>query len=228
MGKTVSTAFLLLAAVVVITLSPTWTLAQGAIPKSDDTQIAIEKTEKIIQEVVEESYPELAIEKIHVKTFRSQKTFFKAQFSFNRYLTFRQLRMSILINPIVYSRNAPAQGLRAILAHELAHILYFKRKNRLQLLGLIGLVNGGFNAKFERRADLVAIERGYGIGLIEYRKWLYQNINEGEISDKKRNYFTPEEIALVITAINENPGIIKVLKKNVPGDLKEVKESVGK
>lgn len=228
MEKTLPTIFLLSAAVVIITLSPTWTLAQNAIPKSVDSQMAIEKTEKLIQEVVEESYPELLTEKIKVKTFRSQKTFFKAQFSFNRYLTLRKLRMTILINPIVYSRNAPVEGLRAILAHELAHILYYKRKNRLQLLGLIGLVNGGFNAKFERRTDLVAIERGYGIGLIEYREWLYQNVSEREISSKKRNYFTSEEIALLIAAFKKNPEIVKILKKKVPGDLDEVKKSVGK
>lgn len=195
---------------------------------SDETQMAIEKTQLLIQEIVEESFPELKDESIKVKSFRSEKTFFKAQFSIARYLTFRKLQTTIFINQLVYQRGAPNNGLRAILAHELSHILYFKEKNCIQLLGLVGLANGGFNAKFERRTDLVAIERGYGEGLIEYREWLYQNVSKKSADGKKRNYFTPEEITILIPAMKDDPGIIGSLMKKVPRNLDEVKMALSR
>jgi hypothetical protein len=112
------------------------------------------------------------------------------------------------------------------LAHELVHSLYYKSKNRLQLFGLISLIGTDFTLKFERRADLVAIERGYGEGLIKYREWLYQNISPKSVIEKKRDYFTPEEIKFLIFEQNKNPDLLKKLRKNVPKNLEEIKKTV--
>lgn len=71
------------------------------------------------------------------------------------------------------------------MAHELAHTLFYKNKNRLELLGLISLLNRNFTVKFERKADLVAIEKGYSEGLIKYREWLYQHISPNAVKNKK-------------------------------------------
>lgn len=207
--------FFLTAAVVLLTL----------LPNSIFAQTVVEKTQNILYEIVEKSFPELDAKKIRVKTFKSSATFFKAQFSFGRFLTFRGMRTTIFVNPLVFENNAPEEGIRAILAHELGHALYFKEKNRLQLVGLVSLIDGGFTAKFERRTDLVAIERGYGEGLIKYREWLYRNVPPNNLAEKLRNYFTPEEIRLLMQANENNPKLFDQLKKRVPRNLKEVENA---
>jgi hypothetical protein len=136
------------------------------------------------------------------------------------------MQTTIFVNPSVYLRKAPEEGIRAILAHELAHALYYKSGNRFRLLGLAALVNGGSTAKFERRADLVAIEKGYGAGLIKYREWLYENISDKQIIVKKRNYFTPEELKILIEVYEKNPSVMSRLKKDVPRNLAEVKKAL--
>jgi hypothetical protein len=155
---------------------------------------AVATTRQYASEIIEKSFPELKNKKIEIKTFSSDSDYFQSRFTFGRFLTFRALRYVIFVNPSVYERNAPEKGIRAILAHELSHIAYYVRKNRLQLLGLVSLVSDNFTRKFERRTDLEAISRGYGPGLISYRNWLYENIPPKNVKIKKRNYLTPEEI----------------------------------
>jgi hypothetical protein len=132
------------------------------------------------------------------------------------------LHYVIFVNPEVFRRSAPEDGIRAILAHELAHILYYKRKNRFQLLGLTGLTDKSFTAKFERKADLEAIARGWGEGLKAYRKWLYENIPPKEVNAKKRDYFSPEEIDLMLRILREKPGMIDVWRKRVPRNIEDL------
>lgn len=188
---------------------------------SQETE-AVEKTQKIVGEIIEKSYPELKTAKIDINTFRSDSNYFKSQFSIERFLTFRRISYVIFVNPEVFRRNAPGDGIRAILAHELAHILYYQRKNRFQLLGLARLADKSFTAKFERRADLVAIARGYGEGLKSYREWLYQNIPPKSVKAKKRDYFSPEEIDLMLRILQEKPEMIDVWRKRVPRSIKEI------
>lgn len=191
-----------------------------------DNESAIKKTETIIKEIAQKSFPEIKLKKIRVKSFESDTSFFKARFSFTRYLTFQKMRHLVYVNPKVFKLNTPENGIRSIIAHELAHILYYTKKNRLELLGLASLASDSFTAKFERKADLVAIKRGFGKGLIEYRRWLYKNIPEKEIKSKKRNYFSPEEIALILGITKDNPKMFDVWRKNVPRNIDEIKKSV--
>lgn len=190
------------------------------------SQTPIEQTSKIVNEVIAKSYPELVNTNIKIKTFQSKTDYFKARFSFTNFLTFQKIQTIIFVNPLVFEKNAPENGIRAILAHELAHALYYQGKNRLQLFGLVKLLNGESSAKFERGADLVAIFRGYGKGLIEYREWLYTNIPPQNIAIKKRNYFTPEEINLLILTFEANKSVFERLSKNVPLNLIELEKEL--
>lgn len=189
--------------------------------QTDRQNEAVEKTDKFVSAVINNSFPELEKAKIKIKTFESESNYFKAQFSYTRYLTFQKMRYTIYVNPEVYRRAAPETGIRAILAHELAHILYYRRKNRLQFFGLLSLTDKSFTAKFERKADLEAISRGYGNGLIEYRNWLYKNIPAKVLQEKKRNYFSPEEIR----AIMKKPEKIDFWRKNVPRNLEDISKT---
>src|SRR6516162_7661691 len=72
----------------------------------------------------------------------------------------------------------PEEARRAIIAHELAHVTYYAGGNRIRLVGLIRLASKGFRERFERRADLDALRRGYAQGLKQYCIWLYQHVTE--------------------------------------------------
>jgi len=183
---------------------------------------ALEKTEKLAGEIVAKSYPELKAAKIEFKIFKSGTNFFKSQFSVARFMTLRKMRYAIFVNPEVFRRNAPEEGVRAILAHELAHILYYKRKNRVELVGLAGLMNQGFTVKFERRADLEALARGYGEGLKAYRAWLYENIPATAVAAKRRDYFSPEEIDKMLEILSKKTQMLDVWRKKVPRNLREI------
>jgi len=182
----------------------------------------IQKTQGIVREVIEKSYPELKNKQIEIKVFKSESDYFQARFSFFRHLTFQKMRYLILVNPKIFERSAPTAGIRSIIAHELAHILYYAERNRFELLGLVKLSSKTWTRKFERRADLESIARGYGNGLIEYRKWLYQNIPPKKTEEKKRNYFSPEEIELMLEMLRHKPALIEHWRKNIPFESKDL------
>ena len=184
-----------------------------------DKKFAVEKTRKILSEVIGKSYTELTDKQIKVETFESEDTFFKARFSITRFLTFRQINYLIFVNPKIFKTKIPTEAVTAIIAHELAHILYYDEKNRFELFGLASLIDKSFTAKFERKADLQAIRRGYGEGLIRYREWLYTQIPKNKLEEKKRDYFSPDEIQ----AIMEKPEKIDFWLKNVPRSLSDIK-----
>ncbi len=177
-------------------------------------------------EIAQKSFPEIKKSKIRFKTFAGKSSFFKARFSISRFLTFQRTRYLIYVNPRVYELGPSKIATRSILAHELAHLDYYRRKNRFELLGLSSLMSKSFTARFERRADIEAIARGYGTGLIEYREWLYRNIPKGAIKSKKRNYFTPPELKVMLEALKEKPDLIGVWRRKVPRNLEEVVKSV--
>ncbi len=185
---------------------------------------AIAKTQTIITEIVEKSYPELKKAKINVRIFESNANYFQSQFSLTRFLTCQKLRYNLYVNPEVFNKNAPEEAIRAIIAHELAHVLYYSERNRFELIGLISLIDKSFTARFERRADLETIARGYGEGLIKYRRWLYQNIPVKNVDEKKRDYFSPEEIEKMLEILKKKPQMIDVWRKKVPRNLGEISD----
>ncbi|HRH45547.1 MAG TPA: hypothetical protein PKY82_28165 [Pyrinomonadaceae bacterium] len=183
---------------------------------------AVQKTQKIINEVVEKSFPELKTKKIEVKNFQSESDYFQSRFSFGKMLTFQKMRYIIFVNPKVFEKNAPESGIRSIIAHEIAHVLYYSKRNRMELLGLIKLSSKDFTQKFERGADLEAIARGYGNGIKDYRQWLYLNIPQKNLEEKKRNYFSPEEIDLMLEILRQKPEMMEKWRKNIPRNRTEL------
>jgi hypothetical protein len=123
-------------------------------------------------------------------------------------------------------REVPSEALRGIVAHELAHADYFQCHNRLALLGLVRLVLPSFRARFERGADLEAIDLGYGEGLKAFRIWLYRNVPADRVWEKKRDYFSPNEIDAINEARAKQPGVIPTLQRCVPLNLKELENEL--
>lgn len=193
------------------------------VARRESEKAAIARTNLIVREIVEKSYPELRETRIKIKTFDSRADYFRSRFSVARFLTFRKLDYLILVNPRIFEKDAPPDAaVRAIMAHELAHVAYYEQHNRFELLGLIGLLSNSFTARFERGADLETIKRGYGEGLKKYREWLYRNIPAEKIAAKKRDYFSPEEIDLILKATEEKPSLFDFWRKNIPRSLSEI------
>jgi len=195
----------------------------SSVARSESEKAALARTNLLVREIIEKSYPELREARIKIKTFDSRADYFRSRFSLQRFLTFRKLDYLILVNPRIFGKDAPSDAaMRAIIAHELAHVVYYERHNRFELLGLIGLLSNSFTARFERGADLEAVRRGYGAGLKEYRRWLYRNIPPKNLAAKKRDYFSPEEIDLILDATDEKPSLFDYWRKNIPRSAAEI------
>lgn len=193
--------------------------------KNASATFAIDRTRKLIDELCATAYPELRNARIDIQTFQSRADYFRSSFSLARFLLLRKMRYRLLVNPRVFELQAPDEGVRAILAHELGHTLYFKQRNRIELLGLVRLAGKGFTARFERWADLQAISRGYGAGLKAYRQWLYQHIPANKLTEKQRNYFSPEEIDAILAVLQKHPEQMAYWRKHVPLNLRAIQSS---
>lgn len=196
--------------------------ANPATQKAAPANAAVERVLKLVDEIRAAAYPELRNAQIEIETFQNRADYFRSSFSISRFLRPGKMRYRILVNPRVFALQAPAAGVRAILAHELGHTLYFTQRNRLELLGLVRLAGKGFTARFERWADLQAIARGYGEGLQAYRRWLYQHVPADRLAEKQRDYFSPEEIDAILAALQKRPEQMAYWLKHVPRNLREI------
>ena len=182
---------------------------------------ALNQTRELVDQVIAASYHDLKDADIRIKAFRSRSDYFKARFGFPQYF-FTRMRYLVFVNPRAFELQAPEAGVQAIIAHELAHVVYFKKRNRVWLLGLVRLTSNQSTARFERWADLKAISLGYGEGLKEYRSWLYSNVPASKLADKQRNYFSPEEIDAILSASRKRPELLEYWLKHVPLSLSEI------
>jgi hypothetical protein len=182
---------------------------------------AVNRTRVLVDEVIATSYPQLKGSDVRIKSFRSRSDYFKTRFGVPQFF-FKRMRYLVFVNPRAFEQGAPEAGVRAIIVHELAHVLYFKSRNRIRLLGLVRLISKGFTARFERRADLRAISLGYGEGLKEYRAWLYRNVPSSKLVEKQRNYFSPREIDAIVSASRTRPELLDYWLKRVPMSLDEI------
>jgi hypothetical protein len=211
------------AAMILLTISLALTAETIAAAKTSDDVIG--RVRRVVEEIKAASYPELTHLKdaeIQIRLFDSSSDYFQTRFTFTSFLFKKRLRYLLRVNRKLFDDGMPEDGLRAILAHELGHVVYYKSRNRLALLGLVRLVCKGFTARFERGTDLEAIQRGYGNGLKSYRLWLYGQIPAKKIEEKKRNYFSPAEIDALQLRLRAQPELIKQWREHPPRSLEEL------
>jgi hypothetical protein len=174
------------------TTIPLWALV--VIAPLGHTQTNAAWAQRIVRDVRTGSFPELSNADIRVRPFSSDSDYFQARFSILRFFFAKKMQYFIQVNSRPAILTAPDAGIRAIVAHELAHVAYYARGSRLHLFGLLRLANGGFRQRFEKRADTDAIKRGYAPGLKEYRLWLYEHVPAKALAQKKKDYLSPDEI----------------------------------
>lgn len=190
---------------------------------SDNSTLA--RTRELMTGVRNFSFPELNNTNIQIQLFASESDYFVTRLSVARFLFGQRMAFIIKVNPKVFSEGAPEEGLRAILAHELGHILWLQQQKRIKHLGLIRMATKNYTARFERRTDLLALARGYGDGLASYRRWLYQHIPPHKLAKKQRNYFSPEEIVALQSELKQHPQKLSQWLKNPPLNLAQIKQS---
>ena len=107
----------------------------------------------------------------------------------------RRMHYTLLVNPKASGLAAtdPA-AIEAIIAHELEHISSYTSHPRWRMLNLVRLMKVSSQIRWARAADERAMKRGYGAGLIRYRRWLYGMVSPQVAARKRRVYLTPEEI----------------------------------
>ena len=184
-----------------------------------------QRVRQVVEEVKAASYPELKDAEIKIQLFDSPSDYFQTRFTFTSFLFKKKMHYLLRVNRQLLAHQVPEDGLRAVLAHELGHVVYYKARNRIALLGLARLACKGFTEKFERGTDLEAIERGYGDGLKGYRLWLYGRIPAKKIEEKKRNYFSPAEIEALQLKLRAQPGLMKHWLRHPPRSLEEIERS---
>lgn len=195
--------------------------ARRATPDDAD-RTALEQARLLLESVRSASYPELKDADIRVRLFSSDRDFFRTRFDAARFLAGLKMRFFVEVNPRAFELRAPDEALRAIMAHELGHVYDFTRGMRVRLLGLVRLASKSYTARFERRTDLQAISRGYAAGLAEYRRWLYRNVPAKDLAEKRRDYFSPEEIEAVVSITRRRPEALGYWLRHVPRNLGEI------
>jgi len=152
-----------------------------------------EKYQKIVNELVKKSFPELKNRKISIVEF---PRFFAphsfAERGINNYYIF--------INK--NRRAATKSQLKAILAHELCHIvLYHKPRSFLAdiLHNFIKFSSFAFNTEFSRKIETIVdkevIKRGYGKELLIRAKEWASIFSKNELKEiYSKGYLSPKEI----------------------------------
>ena len=106
----------------------------------------------------------------------------------------------IQYDPIVLADPAAATALAAVLVHELGHVHDYVEMTPEELLGF-GLwyatedpMTSETLRDYERSTDEAALTRGCGEGLSAMRTWIYDHASAEVEAEKRRNYYSPEEI----------------------------------
>lgn len=164
----------------------------------------------VVREVIRLKYPNLANYRILLTPLEGDPTsFFQAQPDFLQVATVPSERQNyyLQINPRIFSNYPGDRAVAAIAAHELSHIDDYVEITTRQLLVLGSrynralTVNENFVISLERSTDEIAIRKGAGPGLVEYRNWLYQTIGDdpAAVEWKRRAYYTPSEIEAYVS-----------------------------
>jgi hypothetical protein len=191
----------------------------------EQANAAISAASTVIQEVRRTSFPDLVHIDLRVRSFRSQSDYFRTRFSLPRFLLLVRMRYFVDVNPGLFQEQAPSDEVCAILAHELVHVVSLSRGNRIRRFGLVRLLSEWQTAKFERRTDLEAIRRGYGDGLRSYRIWVYTHTPPHKLPEKRRNYFSPEEIGAIRVLLEKRPELFGYWNAHIPMSLQEIQNA---
>jgi hypothetical protein len=169
-----------------------WWNTEPAVP--EDTPLTMDHLQDLFEGLIALSYPELKGARYELYPFEAETIRFQSNFTAGSVL-FGPRVYRLGINVAVLSDPPPPGGLRAVLAHELAHTLYYHQRGRLELVAIGRIfVDREAQIDFERATDLEACARGFALGLVEYRTWIEKEMTPETRARYYETYYTPAEL----------------------------------
>lgn len=162
-----------------------------------------QRTEKFCEhlEYTGKFFPELEGVKIEVRR-KKITTMMAARPKRNFLLHSQQNRKYVLLITDKYDMNADSIynilsycAINGVLGHELSHIVDYSHKSNTELLffGIKYVLN---RKKIESYTDMLAIEHGFGPGLVEYTHFIHHSplVNKRYLSRKNKYYLSVTEL----------------------------------
>ena len=154
-------------------------------------------------------FPKLHPHRIVVHQRRMDKTTMNAQPIVNRYFFLRkrrQYRINVSNNMHLKSKinihELPEDVLVGWFAHELGHVYDYLYRSALGLIrfGLGYLWLGNFRTGAERKADIFAIDRGFGHEILATKTFILEHSSLPDKYKKRISlyYMSPDEVALMV------------------------------
>lgn len=180
-----------------------------------------------LQQVRQQSFPELKGTSIQIGRFDESDSFFQSWLDPGQLIQGKWI-YQIDVNQRFLELDCPVAALDAVLAHELSHTLDYHRGGIGGILAILWQLLWQ-PAVYERRTDLQAIARGYGPGLILYRQCQYQALTPEQVQGKKLKYYSPEEMTLILDILDllDAPAKqeqIKLWLQNPPLNLEQISQ----
>lgn len=172
--------------------------------RSDDSALSAEAIDLVKSQTIGKFWPKLSGAQIRITTTLKKPDYFlDTRFSVGAVFQDHLHRdYRIRVNPILLQAPPRPDGLEAILAHELKHIVDYSERSGAGLLLLVSGYGLSDPASSERQTDLAVLKLGLGEGLIEYRCWQWRRLTPAQWRKKTRIYYSPNEIR---AWINEHP-----------------------
>jgi hypothetical protein len=162
--------------------------------------------ENLLYETTRKAFPELAKFSIEHAPIESDFDFFQANLNENKVLGVNPEDREYVIryNSKLFENPPPMLAVKAILVHELIHIVDYTSMSVVEILELAAqtLVTGGIPS-YEIATDQAAIQKGVTRGLLAYRMWLFQQLDSKAVAAKKATYLTPTELCQILWKNNE-------------------------
>jgi hypothetical protein len=154
-------------------------------------------------------FPKLHTHQLTVRQRRMERTTMNAQPVFNRHFFSRKQRRYLInisntlhLGAEVRLEDLPKEVLVGWFAHELGHLYDYLNRSAFNLLGFglgyLWLPN--YRTGAERKADLYAIEQGFGQEIITTKKFI---LEQSDLSDAYKSrieayYMSADEVALLV------------------------------
>lgn len=173
-------------------------------PRAAFAKICGEPTDKLknedqlsclLEDLVENSFPNLSGKKIEFVEFKSTVQYFKSSIRISTIRKNPGARSYVLhLNPRIYRGDLNLLTVQAAMAHELVHLEDFSKMGKSELTFFLSRYKGDFKHKYERLADLQTLSLGFAPGLKAWRGWTTSRMPASVGHKKKSHFLTVEEI----------------------------------
>ncbi|MBL4848984.1 MAG: hypothetical protein JKY65_25960 [Planctomycetes bacterium] len=199
-------------------------LTQAAEPPATSRapRFELKEVRRVLDDLIRTSYPELSRIRYVLYTFKSKTIRFRSNVRI-RSLFFGKRVYRIGVNRSVLADPPPPGALRAVLAHELAHTLYYHQRTRGQVIKTARIFfNRRAQIDFELATDLEAARRGFAGGLEEYRRWVEPRLPKAKAAGYAAKYYEAADFVLLGRVARSRPDLLLAWQPNPPRTRAEI------